>query len=103
MSAQSVHDAEDGEAVAFMRCSNDREGPPRIVSATPAAGATEVDPATSEIVVTFDRDMGRGFSWTGGGPDYPPTAAGRKPHWRDARTAVLPVKLEAGHYYRVGS
>ena len=78
------------------------EGPPRIVSMTPAAGATDVDPAMSEIVVTFDRDMARGFSWTGGGPDYPPIAEGQRAHWRDTRTAVLPVKLEAGHYYRVG-
>ena len=78
------------------------EGPPRIVAMTPAAGATDVDPATSEIVVTFDRDMARGFSWTGGGSNYPPLADGQKPRWRDSRTAVLPVKLEPGHYYRVG-
>ena len=78
------------------------ELPPRIVAMAPAAGATDVDPATSEIVVTFDRDMARGFSWTGGGPDYPPIAEGQRPHWRDSRTAVLPVQLEPGHYYRVG-
>ena len=78
------------------------EEPPRIVALAPVAGATDVDPATSEIVVTFDRDMARGFSWTGGGPDYPPIAGGQKPQWRDSRTAVLPVKLEPGHYYRVG-
>lgn len=76
--------------------------PPRIVSTSPAAGATNVDPATTEIAVTFDRDMQRGFSWTGGGPAFPPGVEGRKPAWRDARTAVLPVALEAGHYYRVG-
>jgi hypothetical protein len=46
--------------------------------------------------------MGAGFSWTGGGPDYPPTPAGQKASWRDPRTCVLPVKLEAGRYYRVG-
>ena len=78
------------------------EGPPRIVAMAPAAGAMDVDPATTEIVVTFDRDMAGGFSWTGGGPDYPPVAEGQRPYWRDARTAVLPVSLEPGHYYRVG-
>ena len=78
------------------------EGPPRIVEMTPAAGATDVDPTTSEIAVTFDRDMASGFSWTGGGPDYPPIAEGQRPHWRDSRTAVLPVSLEAGRFYRVG-
>ena len=74
--------------------------PPAIVSTALAVGATEVDPATTEITVTFDQDMAGGFSWTGGGPDYPPTTG--RPSWRDARTCVLPVKLEAGHYYRVG-
>lgn len=74
--------------------------PPRMVGTTPAVGAAEVDPVTSEITVTFDQDMAGGFSWTGGGPDYPEVTGG--PRWRDARTCVLPVKLEAGRYYRVG-
>ncbi len=76
--------------------------PPKILSASPAAGATDVDPATKEITVTFDRDMAKGFSWTGGGPDYPPLDEGQRPFWRDARTAVLPVTLATGRYYRVG-
>jgi hypothetical protein len=46
--------------------------------------------------------MGKGCSWTGGGPDYPPSPEGKKAIWRDKRTCVLPVRLEAGHYYRVG-
>ncbi|MBN1270532.1 MAG: Ig-like domain-containing protein, partial [Kiritimatiellae bacterium] len=78
------------------------EKPPKIVSTVPEVGEKNVDPATTEIVVTFDRDMASGFSWTGGGPDYPPITEGQRPHWRDARTAVLPVTLEAGHYYHVG-
>jgi beta-lactamase regulating signal transducer with metallopeptidase domain len=76
--------------------------PPRVVSTSPAVGAVEVEPATSEITVTFDQDMAKGFSWTGGGADYPPLAESRKPFWRDPRTCVLPVKLQAGGYYRVG-
>ena len=75
---------------------------PNIVATSPAVGATDVDPGLKEITVTFDQDMGKGFSWTGGGPDYPPTPEGQKAQWRDKRTCVLPVKLEAGHYYRVG-
>jgi beta-lactamase regulating signal transducer with metallopeptidase domain len=75
---------------------------PDIVATSPAVGATDVDPGLKEITVTFDQDMGGGFSWTGGGPDYPPTPEGQKVQWRDKRTCVLPVKLEAGHYYRVG-
>ncbi len=70
--------------------------PPNIVATSPAVGATDVDPGLTEITVTFDQDMGGGFSWTGGGPDYPPTPEGQKAQWQDKRTCVLPVKLEAG-------
>ncbi|MCK4298142.1 MAG: Ig-like domain-containing protein, partial [Planctomycetes bacterium] len=76
------------------------EGPPRIVSTAPPAGATDVDPHLSEISVAFDRDMARGFSWTGGGQVYPEVTD--RPQWVDNRTCVLPVKLEEGRYYRVG-
>jgi Bacterial Ig-like domain len=76
--------------------------PPKIVGTSPALGATDVDPATSEITVTFDQEMGGGMSWTGGGPEFPPMLEGPKGGWRDKYTCVLPVKLEAGHFYRVG-
>ena len=80
----------------------DEQGPPNIVATSPKVGETDVDPATTEITVTFDRDMGSGCSWTGGGPDYPSSPEGKKAQWRDQRTCVLPVTLEAGHYYRIG-
>jgi predicted Ser/Thr protein kinase len=76
--------------------------PPTVVKTFPQAGATNVDLAITEITVTFDRDMDDGFSWTGGGPDFPPSPEGQHAYWRDKRTCVLPVKLEAAHYYRVG-
>jgi beta-lactamase regulating signal transducer with metallopeptidase domain len=79
-----------------------RPTPPAIVETSPQVGAKDVDPSTDEITVTFDRDMSGGFSWTGGGPDYPPGAEGKKPFWRDKRTCVMPVKLKEGKYYRVG-
>ena len=80
----------------------DKSGPPKIVTTSPAVGATDVDPALTEITVTFDQDMGRGMSWTGGGPVFPSTPEDKKAHWRNKRTCILPVKLEAGHLYRVG-
>jgi beta-lactamase regulating signal transducer with metallopeptidase domain len=83
----------------------DAAAPPKIVSTSPAIGATDVDPAIIEITVTFDCDMGRGMSWTGGGPggpEFPPARDGQKAKWRDRRTCVLPVKLEPGRYYRAG-
>ncbi len=77
-------------------------GPPRILATVPAVGAADVDPAIEEITVTFDQDMRSGFSWTGGGPEYPPIREGARPYWKDSRTCALPVRLEAGKYYRVG-
>ena len=76
--------------------------PPRILSSNPRLGETEVDPSLTEIRITFDRDMDQGFSWTGGPPDFPPNPTGQNPKWSDKRTCILPVKLEAARYYRVG-
>jgi beta-lactamase regulating signal transducer with metallopeptidase domain len=80
----------------------DLQAPPTIVATSPAVGETEVDPALMEITVTFDHDMQGGFSWTGGGPEFPPSPEGAKAKWRNKRTCVLPVKLSKGHFYRVG-
>ncbi len=77
-------------------------GAPQIVSTSPERGASDVDPALREITVTFDCDMAPGFSWTGGGPEFPAGQPGQKPYWRDKRTCVLPVQLESGSSYRVG-
>ena len=75
---------------------------PQIVATTPKLGATDVDPGLKEISVKFDRDMSTGASWTGGPPLFPPIAEGQKLRWTDARTCVLPVKLEKATFYRLG-
>lgn len=75
---------------------------PKILFTKPADGATDVDPALSEITVTFDQDMSEGMSWTGGPPEFPSSPEGQQAQWRGKRTCVLPVKLESGHQYRVG-
>jgi beta-lactamase regulating signal transducer with metallopeptidase domain len=76
---------------------------PQIVRTIPEPGATDVDPGLKEIRVTFDREMDDdGYSWTGGPPEFPPIDKSRQVGWIDARTCVLPVKLEKGSYYRVG-
>jgi RNA polymerase sigma-70 factor (ECF subfamily) len=77
-------------------------GLPRIVATSPVYGATDVDPKTTEITVTFDRDMEEGMSWTGSGTVFPQSPEGGKAHWIDKRTCVLPVKLFSAHFYRVG-
>lgn len=75
---------------------------PRIVKTSPECGATDVDPALTEIRVTFDQDMRSGMSWTGAGQWLPPVDKARKAQWIDKRTCVLPVTLAEGRYYRVG-
>ncbi len=79
-----------------------KSGPPQIVKTSPATGDVDVDPKLREISVTFDRDMGRGMSWTGGPPLMPPIDEARQARWINARTCVLPVKLEKATFYRVG-
>jgi RNA polymerase sigma-70 factor (ECF subfamily) len=73
---------------------------PQIVKTIPMIGAKDVDPSIKEIIVVFDRDMGAGFSWTGGGEQFPKTTGNAV--WRDSRTCVLPVALEPGKSYRFG-
>lgn len=98
--AQSEPNPADASSGA---ASSDPQAPPRILATSPKVGETEVDPTLTEITVTFDKDMGGGFSWTGGGPDFPPSPEGQKAYWKkDKRTCVFPVKLQAGRYYRVG-
>jgi beta-lactamase regulating signal transducer with metallopeptidase domain len=76
---------------------------PTIVKSVPEIGATDVSPSLDEISVTFDRDMNIvGMSWTGGGENFPTYDESREARWIDARTCVLPVRLEKGKFYRVG-
>jgi len=78
-------------------------GKPHVVSMEPASGARDVDPAITELRVTFDVPMGGGFSWTGGGPEFPKGREGQRPHWtEDGRICVFPVTLEPGKSYRLG-
>ena len=75
---------------------------PRIVSITPADGAVNVDPDTTEIRVVFDRPMLNGsWSMCGGGPHFPPSAG---PIHYDAehKTWIAPVALKPGTQYEFG-
>ncbi len=47
--------------------------------------------------------MGGGFSWTGGGPNFPTIREGNRPTWSDDRkTCFLPVRLKPNWSYRLG-
>jgi Bacterial Ig-like domain len=77
--------------------------PPRIVSMSPANGATEVSPSVKELRVTFNVAMGEGCSWTGSGPQFPTIPEGKKPSWtEDHKSCVLPVELKPNSQYRLG-
>jgi hypothetical protein len=71
--------------------------PPRVVKAAPDNGATDVDPFTREIRVTFDQPMDKGTSVVGGGPTFPKVTG--RARWVDERTCVLDVQLEPDHDY----
>jgi len=77
------------------------QGPPRVVSMSPPDGAVNVDPATSELRVTFDRVMDEGWSWVTEGKESFPEAVGKAFMTPDRRTAVMPVRLEPGRTYVV--
>jgi len=69
----------------------------------PPLGAKDVSPDLKELRVTFDVPMGKGCSWTGGGPEFPTIPEGKKPFWtEDGKTCVLPVELKPNSQYRLG-
>lgn len=72
--------------------------PPRVVLATPDNGDVNVDPALTEIRVTFDQPMDtRGRSIVGGGDSFPEIAGHIR--WIGRTTIVIPVTLKPDHEY----
>ena len=75
---------------------------PRVVSTTPANGATDVDPALAEIRVVFSQPMKPdGWSFVKLDTGQPPEMT-ESPYFLDAQTCVVPVSLDPGVAYRVG-
>ena len=74
---------------------------PRVVSISPPNGATDVDPATSEIRITFSEPMrDRSWSVVGGGPNFPEIRGIR--YEDDGKTLVIAIGLKPGWAYRYG-
>ncbi len=76
--------------------------PPTVTDTVPSSGSEDVDPALTEIRVSFNEDMMAGsWSWaTRGNGEFPEIAG--KPRWEDdRRTAVLPVSLKPGMDYEI--
>jgi hypothetical protein len=77
--------------------------PPVVIKTVPEAGSMNVDPATTEIRVTFSKDMqDNSWSFVQASPDENYPTATAKPHYLDDhRTVVCPVKLEPNRTYVV--
>ena len=74
--------------------------PPVVVKSVPVAGASNVDPALTEIRVTFSKAMrNHSWSWSTWGEENYPETTGRPHYEADGRTCVLPVKLQPGKFY----
>lgn len=79
---------------------NVQSSPPVVVSVTPQAGTTDVDPSLGEIRVTFDKDMtDKSWSVVQTSKATFPQITGDIHYTDDHRTCVIPVKLEAGKSY----
>jgi len=75
---------------------------PSVVSITPTNGADDVDPAITEIVIVFDRPMGKGYGFMISpelGRDAFPKTTGHSHFSDDMMSITLPVALEPGKTY----
>ena len=77
--------------------------PPVVVESFPQAGDTKVDPAISEVRVTFSKDMmtNNMWSWVIHTKGSFPEIAGEVRYLADGRTCVAPVKLYPGRKYAI--
>lgn len=76
--------------------------PPVVVKTVPEAGVNDVDPALTEIKVTFSKEMSDGsWSWVTLSADSFPKTDGKPKYLDNKRTCVLPVKLEPGKTYAI--
>jgi hypothetical protein len=73
--------------------------PPKVVSISPANGATDVDPSLGTIEVVFDRPMINAWSMCGGGPHFP-ELVGKSSYNAKRTTWTVHVKLEPNWEYQ---
>jgi hypothetical protein len=87
---------DDGQA------SNHASAAPVVVRTLPEAGDIAVDPALTEIRVTFSREMSSGsWSCVGGGVSFPGSENGIVHFTNGNHTFVIPVDLKPDHFYRM--
>lgn len=75
---------------------------PVVIKSVPESGSAAVDPGTTEIRVTFSKEMQPGtWSWGMINKDSYPGTSDSPRYLEDKRTCVLPVKLQPGKTYAV--
>ncbi len=76
--------------------------PPVVVATVPVSGAADVDSSLPDIRVTFSKPMtDKSWSWTTWTPESYPESTDDPHYLPDARTCVLPVRLEKGRTYAI--
>jgi serine/threonine protein kinase len=76
--------------------------PPVVTKTIPESGASDVDPALTELRATFSKPMkDQCWSWCYEREEDFPTKTGEPRYLADGRTCVLPVKLQPGKVYAV--
>jgi len=76
--------------------------PPVVVKTVPEAGAADVDPKTTEIKVTFSKEMQDGsWSWASLSKESYPKFDGKPKYLADKRTCAVSVALEPGKTYAI--
>ncbi|WP_083904761.1 Ig-like domain-containing protein [Rhodopirellula sp. SWK7] len=76
--------------------------PPVVVRTVPAAGSSDVDPNTTQIQVTFSKEMEDDtWSWSTLSKESFPPVEGKPRYMENERTCVLPVKLTRGKTYAI--
>ena len=85
---------------ALAACGQTDNEPPRIIATFPANQSQNVDPAVTEISVTFNEEMTDGnWSWVYEDKNTFPQMVGQAYYTEDMKTNVLPVKLEPNKEY----
>jgi hypothetical protein len=74
----------------------------RVISTMPELGATDVDPAITEVVVVFSQPIRQSYSFVKHVDlgEFPEMTG--DPSFPDMQTCTLPVRLEPGRTYAVG-
>jgi RNA polymerase sigma-70 factor (ECF subfamily) len=76
--------------------------PPVVVKTVPQAGMKNVNAKTTEIQVTFSKDMtNESWSWSQLSDETFPKIIGKPKYLKDKRTCVVTVKLEADKTYAI--